>query len=96
VITALDAGVDAAVRVIRAQRTATLELLQRHTVAKAAATGHGDLPRLLAADLLIAQAEGEAAWLDLCEARLTRGADGPHPRRRPQDGHRGDHEEAGR
>jgi DNA-binding PadR family transcriptional regulator len=69
--TALDAGIGTVVEVIRAQRTATLELLQRHTRAKAHAASRGDLPRLLATDLLIAQAEAEAAWLDLCEARTT-------------------------
>jgi DNA-binding PadR family transcriptional regulator len=71
VVAALDNGRDAVVAVLRSQRTATLELLRRHTLAKADAARRGDLPRLLAADLLIAQAEGEAAWLDLCEARLS-------------------------
>jgi DNA-binding PadR family transcriptional regulator len=74
---ALDAGIDTALEVIRTQRTATLELLQRHTRAKADAARRGDLSRLLATDLLIAQAEAEAAWLDLCEARTTSG--GPRP-----------------
>jgi DNA-binding PadR family transcriptional regulator len=68
---ALDAGRDTVLGVIRAQRTATLELLQHHTRAKADAARRGELPRLLAIDLLIAQAEAEAAWLDLCEARTT-------------------------
>jgi DNA-binding PadR family transcriptional regulator len=77
--TALDAGIDTVVEVIRAQRTATLELLQRHTRAKADAARRGDLPRLLATDLLIAQAEAEAAWLDLCEARTTSGERRPAP-----------------
>jgi DNA-binding PadR family transcriptional regulator len=66
---ALDAGHDTVLGVIRAQRTATLELLQHHTRAKADAARRGDLPRLLATDLLIAHAEAEATWLDLCEAR---------------------------
>ena len=70
---ALDVGIDTVVEVIRTQRTATLELLQRHTRAKADAARRGDLRRLLATDLLIAQAEAEAAWLDLCEARATSG-----------------------
>ncbi len=74
-VAALDAGRDVMVGMIRTQRTATLELLQRHTLAKADAARRGDLPRLLAADLLIAQAEGEAAWLDLCEARLAKDHD---------------------
>ena len=59
-----------ALGVIRAQRTATLELLQQHTRRKATAERQADLPRLVVADLLIAQAEAEVAWLELCEARL--------------------------
>jgi DNA-binding PadR family transcriptional regulator len=74
---ALDAGIDTVVEVIRTQRTATLELLQRHTRAKADAARRGDLSRLLATDLLIAQAEAEVAWLDLCEARTTSGEPRP-------------------
>jgi DNA-binding PadR family transcriptional regulator len=70
VVAALEEGVEATVRVIRAQRTATLELLQRHTRAKAEAVRRHDLPRLLAVDLLIAHAEADAAWLDRCEARI--------------------------
>ena len=55
---------------IRGQRTATLQLLQQHTRHKAQAERQGDLPQLVVADLLIAQAEAEVAWLELCEARL--------------------------
>jgi DNA-binding PadR family transcriptional regulator len=70
VVAALEEGLEATVRVIRAQRTATLELLQRHARAKAEAARHGQLARLLAVDLLIAHAEADAAWLDRCEARV--------------------------
>ena len=77
VVAALEAGAESAVRVIRAQRTATLELLQRHTRSKAEAARRGDLPRLLTIDLLIAQAEAEVAWLDRCEARVAAGAEDP-------------------
>jgi DNA-binding PadR family transcriptional regulator len=69
-VAAVAAGDGTALGVIRAQRTATLQLLQQHTRGKAQAERQGDLPRLVVADLLIAQAEAEAAWLELCEARL--------------------------
>ena len=69
-VAAVTAGDGTALEVIRGQRTATLELLQQHTRHKAQAEGRGDLPRLVVADLLIAQAEAEVAWLELCEARL--------------------------
>jgi DNA-binding PadR family transcriptional regulator len=71
VVAALEAGVEPTVQVIQAQRTATLELLQRHTRAKAEAARRGQLARLLAVDLLIAHAEADAAWLDRCQARVT-------------------------
>ena len=69
-VAAVAAGDGTAFAVIRGQRTATLELLQHHTRTKAQAERQGDLPRLVVADLLIAQAEAEVAWLELCEARL--------------------------
>jgi DNA-binding PadR family transcriptional regulator len=69
-VAAVAAGDGTALAVIRGQRTATLQLLQQHTRAKAQAERRGDLPRLVVADLLIAQAEAEVAWLELCEARL--------------------------
>jgi DNA-binding PadR family transcriptional regulator len=75
VVAALQEGVEATVGVIRAQRTATLELLQRLTRAKAEAARRDDLPRLLAVDLLIAHAEADAAWLDRCEARVAAGSE---------------------
>jgi DNA-binding PadR family transcriptional regulator len=69
-VAAVAAGDGSALGVIRAQRTATLALLQQHTRRKTAAERQADLPRLVVADLLIAQAEAEVAWLELCEARL--------------------------
>jgi DNA-binding PadR family transcriptional regulator len=69
-VAAVAAGDGTAFEVIRGQRTATLQLLQQHTRHKAQAERQGDLPRLVVADLLIAQAEAEVAWLELCEARL--------------------------
>ena len=69
-VAAVAAGDGTAFAVIQGQRTATLELLQQHTRHKAQAEGQGDLPRLVVTDLLIAQAEAEVAWLELCEARL--------------------------
>jgi DNA-binding PadR family transcriptional regulator len=69
-VAAVAAGDGTAFTVIRGQRTATLQLLQQHTRHKAQAERQGDLPRLVVADLLIAQAEAEVAWLELCEARL--------------------------
>jgi DNA-binding PadR family transcriptional regulator len=69
-VAAVAAGDGTAFEVIRGQRTATLQLLQQHTRHKAQAERQGDLPQLVVADLLIAQAEAEVAWLELCEARL--------------------------
>jgi DNA-binding PadR family transcriptional regulator len=70
VVAALEAGPERAVGVIS---TATLELLQRQTRSRADAAALGDLPALLAADLKMAAAEAEAAWLDRSEARLAAG-----------------------
>jgi DNA-binding PadR family transcriptional regulator len=69
-VAAVAAGDGTALGVIRGQRTATLQLLQQHTRTKAQAERQGNLPQLVVADLLIAQAEAEVAWLELCEARL--------------------------
>jgi DNA-binding PadR family transcriptional regulator len=74
VVAALEEGVEPTRRVIRAQRTATLELLQRHARTKAEAARRGQLARLLAVDLVIAHAEADAAWLDRCEARVVAAA----------------------
>jgi DNA-binding PadR family transcriptional regulator len=74
-VAAVAAGDGTALAVIRAQRTATLALLQQHTRRKTAAERQADLPRLVVADLLIGQAEAEVAWLELCEARLRTAGD---------------------
>jgi DNA-binding PadR family transcriptional regulator len=87
-VAAVAAGDGTALAVIRAQRTATLQLLQQHTRRKVAAERQRDLPRLVVADLLIGQAEAEVAWLELCEARLRTAGDdrrgeGAAPKARP-------------
>jgi hypothetical protein len=58
--------------------------LQDVTRLKAAAESAGDLAWLLMLDALVFQAEAEARWLDMCEARLAReniaaGMDQRHP-----------------
>ncbi|QBI19657.1 PadR family transcriptional regulator [Egibacter rhizosphaerae] len=58
--------------VIQAQRTATLERLQRLNQLARGADPAGDLAWLLVVDHLIFQAEAEVRWLDLCEQRLAR------------------------
>ena len=65
-------GVDAGA-IIRAQRAASLAVLQEHTRARRdAATNprRADLALLLVLDSLIFQAEAEIRWLDLCDARM--------------------------
>jgi DNA-binding PadR family transcriptional regulator len=76
VLAALEEGPAATVGVLQAQRTATLERLQRLTRAKAEAARRDELARLLAVDLLIAHAEADAAWLDRCQARVAAGSAG--------------------
>lgn len=56
--------------VVQRQRTATMRQVQDITRLKAAAEADGDLAGLLMLDALLFQAEAEARWLDLCEARL--------------------------
>jgi hypothetical protein len=51
---------------------ATVRALQDITRLKAAAESAGDLAWLLMLDALVFQAEAEARWLDMCEARLAR------------------------
>jgi DNA-binding PadR family transcriptional regulator len=58
--------------VVQRQRAATMRSLQEFTRLKAQAEAAGDLAWLLMLDALIFQAEAEARWLDLCEARLGR------------------------
>ena len=58
--------------VLQRQRVATVRSLQEFTRLKATAEADGDLAWLLMLDALVFQAEAEARWLDLCEARLAR------------------------
>jgi DNA-binding PadR family transcriptional regulator len=66
--------------VVQRQRTATMRSLQEVTRLKADAEAHGDLAWLLMLDALVFQAEAEARWLDLCEARLARQRAAPRRR----------------
>jgi len=67
--------------VVQRQRAATVRSLQEFTRLKVAAEADGDLAWLLMLDGLVFQAEAEARWLDLCEARLAR--ERAAPRRHP-------------
>jgi DNA-binding PadR family transcriptional regulator len=58
--------------VVQRQRVATMRSLQEVTRLKADAEADGDLAWLLMLDALVFQAEAEARWLDMCEARLAR------------------------
>jgi DNA-binding PadR family transcriptional regulator len=65
-------GVDVGA-IIRAQRAASLAVLQEQTKVRretAANPRRADLAWLLVLDSLIFQAEAEIRWLDLCEARM--------------------------
>ena len=66
--------------VVQRQRTATMRSLQEVTRLKADAEADGDLAWLLMLDALVFQAEAEARWLDLCEARLARERAAPQRR----------------
>ena len=50
----------------------TLGRLERDGLVIAEAESRGDLAWLLMLDALVFQAEAEARWLDMCEARLAR------------------------
>jgi DNA-binding PadR family transcriptional regulator len=69
--------------VLQRQRVATVRALQDITRVKAAAESAGDLAGLLMLDALVFQAEAEARWLDMCQARLSRPhtAAGTNPRK---------------
>jgi DNA-binding PadR family transcriptional regulator len=69
--------------VVQRQRVATIKSLQGFTRLKAAAEADGDLAWLLMLDAFVFQAESEARWLDLCEARLAAERAEPRRRRRP-------------
>jgi hypothetical protein len=58
--------------VVQRQRVATVRALQDVTRLKAAAESSGDMAGLLMLDGLVFQAEAEARWLDMCQARLAR------------------------
>jgi DNA-binding PadR family transcriptional regulator len=64
-------GADVAA-VVQRQRVATMRALQEITRLKTAAESGGDTAWLLMLDALVFQAEAEARWLDMCEARLAR------------------------
>lgn len=69
---AVKSGAADVTAVVRQQRVATVRALQEVTRLKAAAESGGDLAWLLMLDALVFQAEAEARWLDMCEARLAR------------------------
>jgi DNA-binding PadR family transcriptional regulator len=69
---AMRSGVADVAAVVQRQRVATVRALQDVTRLKAAAESGGDLAGLLMLDGLVFQAEAEARWLDMCQARLAR------------------------
>jgi DNA-binding PadR family transcriptional regulator len=69
---AMRAGPEQVRDVVQHQLVATMASLQEFTRLKATAEGDGDLAWLMMLDALIFQAEAEARWLELCEARLAR------------------------
>jgi DNA-binding PadR family transcriptional regulator len=69
---AMRSGVADVAAVVQRQRVATVRALQDVIRLKAAAESSGDMAWLLMLDALIFQAEAEARWLDMCEARLAR------------------------
>jgi DNA-binding PadR family transcriptional regulator len=79
---AMRSGVADVAAVIQRQRVATVRALQDVTRLKAAAESSADLAWLMMLDALIFQAEAEARWLDMCEARLARGNTAAGPARR--------------
>ena len=64
-------GVDV-VRVVQAQRTATMRTMQEYTRLKRGAERAEDLPWRLVLDAMVFQAEAELRWLDHCESSLVR------------------------
>jgi hypothetical protein len=69
---AMRSGMADVTAVVQRQRVATVRALQDVTRLKAAAESGGDMAWLLMLDALVFQAEAEARWLDMCEARLAR------------------------
>jgi DNA-binding PadR family transcriptional regulator len=79
---ALRSGVADVAAVVQRQRVATVRALQDVTRLKAAAESRGDMAWLLMLDALVFQAEAEARWLDMCEARLASESSGASRARR--------------
>lgn len=71
-------GVDVP-RIVQAQRTATMRMLQEYTRMKHRTSSPADLPWRLVLESMIFQAEAEVRWLDHCEASLGRLAPLPTP-----------------
>ena len=69
---AMRSGVADVAAVVQRQRVATVRALQDVTRLKAAAESSGDMAGVLMLDGLVFQAEAEARWLDMCQARLAR------------------------
>jgi DNA-binding PadR family transcriptional regulator len=69
---AVRSGMANVAEVVQRQRVATVRALQDVTRLKATAEADGDLAWLLMLDALVFQAEAEARWLDMCQARLDR------------------------
>jgi DNA-binding PadR family transcriptional regulator len=69
---AVRSGMADVAEVVQRQRMATVRALQDLTRLKATAETRGDLAWLLMLDALVFQAEAEARWLDMCQARLAR------------------------
>jgi DNA-binding PadR family transcriptional regulator len=67
---AMRAGPECVRDVVQRQRKVTMASLQEFTRLKIAAGADRDLAWLMMLDALIFQADAEARWLDLCEARL--------------------------
>jgi len=69
---AMRSGAADVAAVVQRQRVATVRALQDITRLKAAAESSGDMAGLMMLDGLVFQAEAEARWLDMCQARLAR------------------------
>jgi DNA-binding PadR family transcriptional regulator len=82
---AMRSGVADVAAVVQRQRVATVRALQDVTRLKAAAESSGDLAWLMMLDALVFQAEAEARWLDMCEARLARENAAAGTARRPPE-----------
>ncbi len=80
---AMRAGPEQVRDVVQHQLVATMGSLQEFTRLKATAERDGDLAWLMMLDALIFQAEAEARWLELCEARLATVR--PQPLPAPED-----------